>query len=617
MHMKPLLCGLAGWLLSATVSSAQVGAGGGGCVPNVTVVNANDSGPGSLRQALVDVCSGGTINFATTVVTQSIELTGGELVVAKDVIIAGPGATRLSVSAQNASRVFFVASNSPPYQVTIADLTVERGNGVGENFTRIGGGIFNHQGSLTLSNCILTGHSASGNSGGAVFNNRGSLTALNCTLHANSAAFGGAIYNSAGALTIRNCTLAANTAVQSGGAVMHNGGTLTLANSTVSGNSAGTAGGGIYDNSATPIAVRNSIVAGNSGGAGTPDIRSLENALASNGYNFIGTTNGIANAAGLTDKTFANTGTTLPQLLQTSAGVPVLSSNSIFFIAPTIGLVAGSPALNAGEPGFNDPALPTDQRGMVYSRVADGRLDIGAYENQVPLALCASQFVLREFGGVCLLDTPARSFDQGSFDYDGDALAFVVDPPGPYPIGRTSVTFWVIDSKGASNSCQTAAIVSDRAAPTIQCPPDDRRFYVPPGSNTALVTFSVTANDSCDSNVVISCQPPSGSYLMVGTAFVNCSARDTANNFSFCQFVVQIWPSPMQITTFERPATNQFRLRFNAASGPNVRYGVESSEDLGSWNFLGIADPTTSGQFEYLDTNAPSGHRFYRVTYPP
>src|SRR5437016_14023966 len=60
----------------------------------ITVTNTNDSGPGSLRQALANANNGDRINFA---VTGTISLTSGELVIGKNVTIAGPGANRLSV----------------------------------------------------------------------------------------------------------------------------------------------------------------------------------------------------------------------------------------------------------------------------------------------------------------------------------------------------------------------------------------------------------------------------------------------------------------------------------------------------------------------------------------
>src|SRR6266516_1049991 len=59
----------------------------------ITVTNTNDSGTGSLRQALTDAHDSDTINFA---VTGAISLTSGELVINKNITISGPGADLLA-----------------------------------------------------------------------------------------------------------------------------------------------------------------------------------------------------------------------------------------------------------------------------------------------------------------------------------------------------------------------------------------------------------------------------------------------------------------------------------------------------------------------------------------
>ena len=76
----------------------------------ITVTNTNDSGPGSLRQALAVAHDGDRITFA---VSGTITLTSGELEVAKNVTISGPGANQLSIDRQPRDRsVFCVVSRT-------------------------------------------------------------------------------------------------------------------------------------------------------------------------------------------------------------------------------------------------------------------------------------------------------------------------------------------------------------------------------------------------------------------------------------------------------------------------------------------------------------------------
>src|SRR5262249_22828004 len=78
----------------------------GRCVPT-TVTNLNDGGMGSLRQAILDTPAGGTVDFEPGL-SGTITLTSGELAVDKSLDIEGPGANLLTVSGNNASRVFDV-----------------------------------------------------------------------------------------------------------------------------------------------------------------------------------------------------------------------------------------------------------------------------------------------------------------------------------------------------------------------------------------------------------------------------------------------------------------------------------------------------------------------------
>src|SRR4051812_8317551 len=75
----------------------------------LTVMNANDSAAGSLRQALADAVDGDTIDFDPSLNGQTITLTGGELLVNKSLTICGPGPNTLTVDGNHAGRIFRVS----------------------------------------------------------------------------------------------------------------------------------------------------------------------------------------------------------------------------------------------------------------------------------------------------------------------------------------------------------------------------------------------------------------------------------------------------------------------------------------------------------------------------
>src|SRR5207302_6504100 len=133
----------------------------------------------------------------------------GEIVIDKNVTIRGPGANALAVDGNHSTRLFYI---SPSKTVTISGLTVANGKGFP------GGGIYNDNGTVTLSNCILTGNLGMFALGGGVHNG-GMLTINNSTISNNisddgsSGEYGGARgggINNYGTLTINSSTISGN-----------------------------------------------------------------------------------------------------------------------------------------------------------------------------------------------------------------------------------------------------------------------------------------------------------------------------------------------------------------------------------------------------------------------
>jgi hypothetical protein len=238
--------------------------------PPILVTNTADSGAGSLRAALASAANGDTIDAAG--VSGTITLTSGQLEVSTSVRILGPGPGLLTVSGNNASRVFHITGAN----VTINGLTIANGYGA----TLDGAGIRadgSFGSALTVSDCVITNNRALGNfGGGGLLNGSGvTMTITNCTISGNSAQHGGGVFNFNGVVHIDASTLSGNSAILGGG-IFNDGyggsATLTINTSTLSGNSA-SLGCGIFNDGSSggnaTLTINASTLSGNSAaGAG-------------------------------------------------------------------------------------------------------------------------------------------------------------------------------------------------------------------------------------------------------------------------------------------------------------------------------------------------------------
>jgi len=377
-YRNRLLLTICSSVLCITASSGQA--------TIITVTNTNDSGPGSLRQALFDSHDGDTINFDPALKGQTILLSTAELMINKNVSISGPGANLLTVArAQNAPafRIFDLAAK---HAVTIRDLTIS--NGYAQNFD-CGGGILNSGSTLLVMNCAVSGNSTDGTGGGICVDTNSTLTVESSTLTGNYAGdYGGGVANS-GTLIINNSTLSDNRGEFAGGGILNgflNMASLTVNNSTLSGNTTQLHGGGIWTSGQGVIS--NSTLSGNSGtngGAinnrlGTLEIRSTilkrgesgtnivndSGTLTSDGYN-LSSDDGSGYLIGPGDQ------------INTDPLLGPLQNNG----GPTFthALLPGSPAIDAGDANFTPPPF-FDQRGLGFDRVVNGRIDKGSVEVQ-------------------------------------------------------------------------------------------------------------------------------------------------------------------------------------------------------------------------------------------
>ncbi len=217
----------------------------------LTVSNLNDSGAGSLRGQIAAAAAGDTINFS---VTGTITL-GSTLTISQDLAITGPGASNLTVSGNNAVRVFLINAGT----VTMSGLTVANGS-----VTNGAGMVVQPGANVTLTNCTFDGNMTDGGGGGVV--NFGALSVNNSTFqnnHSTSSSLGGGAINSqsGSTLSVSSSSFLTNTSGASSGAI-YSATQATLVNSAFIGNTATTSYGGAVANAGN-MSVSNSTFQNN------------------------------------------------------------------------------------------------------------------------------------------------------------------------------------------------------------------------------------------------------------------------------------------------------------------------------------------------------------------
>ena len=297
----------------------------GATASTYTVLNTDDSGTGSLREALLlaNANPGADIVVFDTSVTGVITLTTGQLVVTDSVTVTGPGSANLSVSAAT-DKIFYLYNAGVSKDVSISGLTLTGGAkgivswstnlvvddvvvsgvtaGTGITATSLGHPELDQ--SLTIRNSVITGASSTSDGAGIrvadgfgdhaieitnteITNNTGFTTGGLRVLDASSVVIadsvisgntstsgngGGAFFDFAvGDVKIISTTVDGNSSGNWGGGLYFNSATVEIMDSTISNNTAVSGGGGVqFDSGSTVASISNTTITGNtaSGGGG-------------------------------------------------------------------------------------------------------------------------------------------------------------------------------------------------------------------------------------------------------------------------------------------------------------------------------------------------------------
>ncbi|HJT99123.1 MAG TPA: choice-of-anchor Q domain-containing protein [Rhodanobacteraceae bacterium] len=287
-----------------------LGAPDAGAIPPHTafvVQNCLDSGPGSLRQAIIDATPGDPIDL-TELTCSHITLTSGSINVSRALLIQGPGSAALTIDGTRLDRVFTQTSTQV---LALYGMTIQNGYS-----TSFGGGCVYSAGALQLNDTVVRNCRVSDiastttvKGGGVLVHD--ALVAIGSSIVDNEiySALGVAIGGGAvaeGSVVLDHSRVSGNVASSASGNVtlvggIDAGGTLamtystvsnnrvsglpatpgsigglraragaTIALSTISGNRADGAKGGLYLYASTgaPNTIIDSTISGNSAGLG-------------------------------------------------------------------------------------------------------------------------------------------------------------------------------------------------------------------------------------------------------------------------------------------------------------------------------------------------------------
>jgi hypothetical protein len=432
-RLRPLHAALA-LALACSARPIDVHAGPPQRAVTTVVANCDDSGPGSLRDAVTNAASGDTIDL-TQVGCGRITLTTGALATAADdLTLIGPGAASLTIDGASGSDILFHLGHGT---LTVADMTLTAGLKYHQDSPARGGCIYS-TGSVSLQGAALldceasstgAGNAAQGGaiyvahdlsmtdsviSGGVASNPdeattrgggvyvRGSLTAkystiADCEARSGQSRGGGAFVYGEAVLT--HSTVSGNRAWHAPAMIVEGHGSsayrTAIDNSTITDNIAvGGAFGGVY--AAGNTRVRNSTIAfnhaaiatyvGSPAGVGlhvhgSPVTLDLESSIISNNTSGNGPSSnelvmdGNGTVIGANNVVVSSSVPLPPGTIQSDPRLGPLRNNG--GITKTRMPMQGSVAIDAG----NDVAGASfDQRGNGYPRAVGAAPDIGALE---------------------------------------------------------------------------------------------------------------------------------------------------------------------------------------------------------------------------------------------
>ncbi|RYD47785.1 MAG: right-handed parallel beta-helix repeat-containing protein, partial [Verrucomicrobiaceae bacterium] len=337
------------------------------------VSNTNDSGPGSLREAINTATSQELIEFSPALDRATILLTGGsiDIISAELTIDATSLSGGITISGGGNSQIFHISGGA---NVTLRNLHLKDGRAHLDGRDK-GGGIYALGSTITVERCTISGCSSTLDGGGFYGDSLtgGAIRLSRITGNQSSLFGGGLALNGTAAFPISNTQVSGNKAVGGGGGIYNFVSSPAITNCTIQGNS----GGGVANQFPCNPVFRNCIVWGNtdtSGTVATQQIRTASPATTNVNHSLV---QGASSASSFTNPAQVTWGS---QNLNGTTANPQFASPATAASAPTSGadlrLLQGSSAINTGDNSSSVGSLDLAFR----DRLQGAAVDLGAFE---------------------------------------------------------------------------------------------------------------------------------------------------------------------------------------------------------------------------------------------
>jgi len=171
--------------------------------------------------------------------------------------------------------------------------------------------------------------------------------------------------------------------------------------------------------------------------------------------------------------------------------------------------------------------------------IATCSFDVTVFDTELPVLNCPGNVTVGTDDSICeaiVTWTEPVPIDNCP-DY---TLTSNFNPGDTFPLGTTTVEYFVTDCGGNVTSCSFEVTVEDDEAPEIICPADVM-VSTTPGICTGVATWAIPppTDDNCDI-IIITSTHESGDVFAIGTTTVVYTVTDAGGDASTCSFDVTV-----------------------------------------------------------------------------